>query len=267
VVGATVTAYAPPALPVGSTTTAADGSYVLTSLDAGTYHVRVLPPSTYAAEVYDDLRCGVFLTCPVASGTDVTVSLATTTPGIDFALDPLGRLSGTITAADSGEPLQGYVQVFEAQSGQLVTYAWTYPSGFTVSGLYPGDYLVMSDRHITETDDYHDELYRDVLCAPSCDLSRGAPLHVDLGAETTFGMVLHRCAADVSRRDLAHVFFSLEAFAVEACEQVSAGAGTVVGNGADVTFRAGRSIVLGAGFSVEEGGSFKAVLVPSWGQD
>ena len=48
----------------------------------------------------------------------------------------------------------------------------------------------------------------------------------------------------------------------EACDTISAGDGFVVGPAGNVTFRAGRRIVLRDGFAVEEGGSFRAVVDP-----
>jgi hypothetical protein len=56
----------------------------------------------------------------------------------------------------------------------------------------------------------------------------------------------------------------LSTTSVEACERVTAAAATVVASGADVTFRAGRSIVLGPGFSVAAGGAFRAQIEPVW---
>jgi hypothetical protein len=48
--------------------------------------------------------------------------------------------------------------------------------------------------------------------------------------------------------------------AFEACDTVSATSGFEVTATGDVTFRAGRRVVLGDGFSVASGGSFRAVV-------
>jgi len=47
-----------------------------------------------------------------------------------------------------------------------------------------------------------------------------------------------------------------------ACDTISAGDGYVVGPSGDVTFRAGRRVVLRDGFAVETGGTFRAVVDP-----
>jgi hypothetical protein len=49
----------------------------------------------------------------------------------------------------------------------------------------------------------------------------------------------------------------------EACDTIAAGDGFEVGPSGDVTFRAGRRIVLRDGFSVAAGGSFTAAVDPT----
>ncbi len=65
------------------------GVYHLGGLRAGTYYARTSAgPSgpTYVDELYHDRRCTIS-SCPVTSGTPITVSLGVTTTGIDFSLD------------------------------------------------------------------------------------------------------------------------------------------------------------------------------------
>jgi hypothetical protein len=86
-------------------------------------------------------------------------------------------------------------------------------------------------------------------------------LNVPLNA-TVVGvdLALPRCSFD-SYDDLVS-YAIVGVYTAEACERVSATA-TTVQSGADVTFRAGREVVLGDGFVVQSGASFRAVVDPS----
>jgi PKD repeat protein len=79
------------------------------------------------------------------------------------------------------------------------------------------------------------------------------------GARDSVSVLISTCVSDVV---LTHQSVSdVESFL--GCSTVTAESGFVVTATGDVTFRAGRRIVLGNGFSVEDGGRFKAVIDPS----
>lgn len=103
---------------------------------------------------------------------------------------------------------------------------WTLPAGGgtrTVRAQLRNGSTVLESR---------DSIVVDAACAASQELDLGAP-----GVDT------------------CQVY--------EACDTITAGDGFQVEATGDVTFRAGRRIVLGDGFSVASGGSFRAVVDPA----
>ncbi len=68
------------------------------------------------------------------------------------------------------------------------------------------------------------------------------------------------CAAAATLTLENQTVSTLETF--EACQELSAGNGFVIGNDGDVTFRAGERITLADGFSVAPGGAFTVVIDP-----
>jgi len=239
----------------------ADGTYDVGRLQPGTYYVRTTT-SSFANQLFDGLDCSP--SCTVTDGAPVSVDIAATTGGVDFTLHRLGTLQGTVTAADTGYSVSGQVNAYDASGTQVSYSGVSYSSTFNLTGLQPGTYFLK-----TSSDSYHgyqDELFDDVPCDPFCELSSGTGLTVGLdGTIAGIDFVLRACPADSYQHVVATTYLSTHS--IEACERVTAEAGTTVGPSADVTFKAGRSIVLGSGFSVAAGGSFQAVLEPSWAEE
>jgi hypothetical protein len=102
----------------------------------------------------------------------VTVSIATTTSGIDFALERLGGISGTVTVAGSGLPLDyAYVDIYDL-AGSHISYGYADASGhYAAGGLPSGTYFARSSTY-----DYADELYYDIPCNYGCDITAGVPI-------------------------------------------------------------------------------------------
>ena len=104
------------------------GYYMIPNLCAGIYQVNANKPG-YIPETYPD---------------SVTVIAGENTPDIDFALTPIGEpgsISGTITDANTGEPILGAcVWAYgELGHGQARTDSL---GQYTIFGLYAGDYFV-----------------------------------------------------------------------------------------------------------------------------
>ena len=84
--------------PVANTATAADGTFDVASLRAGTYRLGYADPGgTYATEFWNDKTT-------VLSATDVVVAAATTVTGRNAALATAGHVTGTVTRT-GGAPL------------------------------------------------------------------------------------------------------------------------------------------------------------------
>jgi 5-hydroxyisourate hydrolase-like protein (transthyretin family) len=116
--------------------TNASGIYTATALPSGTYQA-FFRPSAYIPEVYDDrLEYG--------QGDPIPITAPDTVGGIDAALAKGGAVSGTVTDADTGLPIQDiFVEVLDADGGRVET-ATTQADGTyqTETTLPSGSYKV-----------------------------------------------------------------------------------------------------------------------------
>jgi len=238
-----------------------DGTYEIGPIPSGTYRVGTNAFGVYLDEMWDNLPCGN--PCNRTSGSQIAVEPETTITGIDFALDRNGTIQGTVAAADTGAPLRVDVYVLNAAGGVIASAYNSYGS-FQVEGVRPGNHYVKA-LQAYDLPEFQDEVYPDLPCEPDCNLSLATPVPVQLnGTVVGVNLALTRCPVN-SYDDLVGTHI-LSTFTAEACERVS-GTGVTVASGADVTFKAGRTVVLGDGFQVEEGASFRAVIEPAWSDD
>jgi hypothetical protein len=146
IAGATVLFLDPgPNVPFSSAVTDASGHYISDGGSAtGTVYVGAIAIG-YQAEMYDNIKCPA-LNCDPPVPANVAVTLGATTNNIDFALDPGGRISGTVTNAN-GTPLANVeVRTFDS-TGDNVDETFTDASGnWTSTGLPSGTYYVGTRR-------------------------------------------------------------------------------------------------------------------------
>ncbi|MEM8930307.1 MAG: carboxypeptidase-like regulatory domain-containing protein [Acidobacteriota bacterium] len=175
---------------VGSTGVRDEGRYESGGLPAGEYFV-VAMANGFQSELHDGLPCPSEdpADCRPEDATLVTVANDTVVTDIDFRLDRLGALSGTVVDADGAPIFQVQVRVWDADESRAGN-AFTDLSGqYLVGGLEPGSYTVST----TFNDGYVDELYDDMPCfrgvdaSPDCSASDGTPVRVEL-SETTTGI-------------------------------------------------------------------------------
>ena len=134
--GAYVFTYTAAGTLAGSATTNLSGMYKVSGLAAGTYYVRTSNSFGFLDELYNDLPCPGG-SCVVTSGTAVTVTAATTTTGINFALLPGGKqgdFTGDLKSdilwrhAARGEvwlwPMNGAVRTAEVRVATLPDMSW-----------------------------------------------------------------------------------------------------------------------------------------------
>lgn len=170
-----------------TTTTGTDhlGRYRAVDLDTGSYFVTVAPFS-HAGELYDDLPCpggGFGAGCDPTSGTAVAVVAGATTSAIDFELERLGRVSGRITEAETGTPLNGASAVLFDDSGAFLNST----SVFGADGRYVFEDVPAGNWFVGALNfgSHAGELYDDIPCPSlSCDPTTGTPVAVSNGAET-----------------------------------------------------------------------------------
>ncbi len=158
------------------------GDYRADGLAAGTYFATT-DTHLYADELYDDIPCDdLSWDCDPETGTPIAVAEAETTAGIDFALDRLGMITGTVTDTLSGEPIPWQQVRIRRQSGAYVGSTYSDLSGeYQIGGLSPDTYVAYTDTY-----DYLDELYDDIPCPGgfpgSCDPADGTPIPIELNA-------------------------------------------------------------------------------------
>lgn len=179
-VGITVTAYNSSGSWMGSDTTIAGGVYDIPGLAPGTYYVRTSNSAGYVDEAWDDQEC-VACNVQTTGAPVVVVDSATTT--IDFELALGGTISGTVLGA--GNPLEQNVPVGTsvfvtiADAGnQFVVGVSTIAGGlFTTPALPAGTYFARVSTNLG----YINEIWNNVQCQFSCQLTSAAPIVVTAG--------------------------------------------------------------------------------------
>jgi hypothetical protein len=112
--GATIYAYTPQAVLVGSTTAGASGEYLL-NLEPGGYFL-VFGAEGHRAEVFDNHHCTPI--CNLIGGIGLNLFEGAAFTGLDATLDPAGSVSGRVMLADGTTPVAG-VTVYGVQDGQI----------------------------------------------------------------------------------------------------------------------------------------------------
>jgi hypothetical protein len=135
----------------------------------------------YVDEFYDNLIC---FGCSVTDGTPISVTAGATTSGINFALAIGGRISGTVTDAGTGAPIQNAFVDIYTSGGAYVTSAAANTSGsyMNLTGLPAGVYVA---RTFVIGQVYVNEIYDNIPCpALQCNVTAGTPIPVTPGATT-----------------------------------------------------------------------------------
>lgn len=125
--------------------------------------------------------------CDVAEGTPVAVMAGQTTGGIDFELVPYGHLSGRLTAAADGAPLEGWISVHDEEGHHLQRTATFGVGGvvgdYTFLDLLPGRYRVSVSE--VEEEGLALEAWNDLPCSPlGCHPLAGELVAIEPGLTT-----------------------------------------------------------------------------------
>jgi 5-hydroxyisourate hydrolase-like protein (transthyretin family) len=170
-------------------TTNASGAYTIPRLPAGAVYLYTFNTQGFVNEIYDDIACvgGCNPTTAVNSGTAVQVMAGGTTAARDFALNPGGRISGTITNAATGAPIQFVsVQAATRVNGSITIIGQgplTNAAGeFMIGGLATGNYFLFT----AGGSGVMNEVYNDIRCALNCHpiLQSGEEVAVTAGQLT-----------------------------------------------------------------------------------
>lgn len=157
------------------------GYYTLAGLPPGSYYVATASDG-YVDEVYNNVVCFPNSSCDRTAGNLVTVNSGGTTFNINFVLDVAGSISGYVTDANSGDPLNDVeVDVYDS-NGDSAGWGWSDSSGyFSVRSLTSGNFYART--FVPNGSEYVDELYNDIVCS-DCDVTTGTPIAVTLGSDT-----------------------------------------------------------------------------------
>jgi len=118
--------------------TAADGSYTLTQLSAGTFKVQFSPPwnSDYRSVYYNGQE-----TADLAQ--TITVTRGSPVPNINGALGKGSRIKGRVTDEATGLGVSGVsTMAYDAQAKARSSGSPNADGDYTISGLAPGEYRV-----------------------------------------------------------------------------------------------------------------------------
>ncbi|HSP07445.1 MAG TPA: carboxypeptidase regulatory-like domain-containing protein, partial [Acidobacteriota bacterium] len=170
---------------VTSVGTDATGHYSISGVPAGARVLRA-GASQYAWELYDNVPCNWFSTCNTENGTMLNVPANTTLDGVNIALSPQGKITGTVIDAVTSQPIGSLkdLAIYDSTGKQLVLFG-NGSSPYTFDSLAPGSYYVVAGAtgHVTT-------LYNSVPCpGNSCYILGGTPIQV-LKGQTTSGITL-----------------------------------------------------------------------------
>ena len=165
---------------VRQATTNNQGDWQVNDLDAGTYFA-VAQGYIHQSMIYNGVTCGS--SCDPTLGTPIVLGSEQSLANIDFELNPLGIVEGTVAASDA-QPLAGggYIYIYDAV-GNWVDKDYSYGS-FEFQRLSGGNYFLRA----TGFSDYRGELWENIPCASTSDCpvaTTGTPIAVVLGEPST----------------------------------------------------------------------------------
>ncbi len=141
----------------GAATTAADGTYSIGELPAGSYTVAFAPGCGNTVSVLAQWYQGA---STAAGATPVAVAAGSTASGIGAAMPPGGVISGTVTSAADGTSLPGICVSAGQSGGSGTASAQTDSSGhYTIMNLPTGTYTVEFTPACGATGNYADQWY------------------------------------------------------------------------------------------------------------
>jgi 5-hydroxyisourate hydrolase-like protein (transthyretin family) len=171
-----------------SASTNASGAFTLIGLPSGSYYVHTSNSQGFRDEAFDNVPCvGFCQTSTIVTGTPVAVASGSTTSGRDFALDLGGTVTGIVTNASTGAPVQNVgVQAYTMVGSSTVSAgsANTNAMGeYTIRGLTSGAYYLLTAAN-NLTNEIHDNLLCPLTCSSTTAVNSGTSVGVTLGAET-----------------------------------------------------------------------------------
>lgn len=181
-----VTVYLADGSLLGAARTGGAGVYVFPGLASGSYRA-VAANFDYAPELYLEMPCPSTGCVPTA-GTPIAVLVSQETAGIDFTLARLGRITGRVRDVATLLPVSTFVRAHRSDGQGVGTDVTDASGSYLIDRLSPGTYFLATDGFSGQN--FVDELYDDIPCEPSCDVTQGTPVVVALDA-TASGIDFH----------------------------------------------------------------------------
>ena len=170
------------------------GFYSINGLLSGAYFGNVENlDEPYLPQVYDRIPGHVCHCLGDMLGTPIAVSANAIINGVDFPLQPAGTIAGTITDADTTQPLDSMVVDIYDSNGDFIGNGISDSAGnYSVSGLFTGQYFAIVSNAYSGGN-YIDQLYNGIVCpGENCDPLSGTAITVTAGATTTIDFALHQ---------------------------------------------------------------------------
>lgn len=170
-----------------NTSTNGQGIYRFEGLSAGSY--RVYTSTSYQDEIWDDVPCNgslYYSECEPLDGHPIEIAAGESIAGIDFGLDRLGAVMGTVTDEETGLPISSAeITLYHIEEGDYYE-SYTNNSGhFTDSGLPAGTYRARASGSYYQ-EGYYSEIYDGLDCTSGCDLTTmGTSFTVALNSTTS----------------------------------------------------------------------------------
>ena len=162
---------------IGTATSDASGGYDFPSLAPGHYFAVTRNYAGYVDQLYLGRECWQ-AQCTPTSGTAIAVTGGTTTT-VDFALVPGGTISGAVTTANGGAPIEGVLIAAFNSRGAFARSALTNARGeYTITGLPTGTHYV-GTHHLAN---WIDQLFNGINCLAECPAATtGTAVNVSAG--------------------------------------------------------------------------------------
>jgi hypothetical protein len=156
------------------------GNYLTPGLPAGTYYARSNNSAGYLNELYSNLTC--VGGCTVTSGTPIALAAGATASGINFFLDPGGRITGNITNATTSAPLpNAFVSIYDSIGTFVATgTSDTFGNYVVARGLSAGTHYALTFN----LQGFINKAYNNIICV-GCTPTSTTGISVSTGAVTT----------------------------------------------------------------------------------
>ena len=159
---------------VASAFTDAQGNYATPGLPSGSYRVATRNGGMLVDELSNNVPCPDTF-CDFNTGTLIPLTVPAVAAGIDFILSAGGRISGTVTAAAGGTPLEDVFVGILNSSGAFVTGTQTDSNGaYTTGAVPPGTYFAT----VTGVPGFANQIYNGGTCGVFCNTANGTGITV-----------------------------------------------------------------------------------------